>query len=382
MVPLKQHHLPPGFTPDSVSLPVYQTVIAQNNQGVPTIYDDAPLPTPESHMVLVKTVAVSINPCDWKMPSRFPSPGARIGCDFAGTILSIGPDAARIRPDLQVGDRVCGGIHGSNPIDLPSGTFAEYITAHADLLLKLPKHISFAQGAVLGGSVFATLWIALYDSLGLAGTPDAPLEGEIPPVLVYGGSTSTGTASLQILRASGYKPVTTCSPHNFALVKEYGAEEAFDYNSPTCAADIKAYTKGRLRHVLDIITDLPSQAICYETFGRVGGKYTCLELPSEELHLRRTVKKEMIVGLAASGKEIALADGYERPANPRYRAESARFFQTVQQMLDAGRFKPHPAKVLSGRFEGILEGIEILRSKGTSGEKLVVFVDDSYNKFE
>ncbi|KAF9252041.1 hypothetical protein LCP9604111_2037 [Penicillium roqueforti] len=378
MTRLHQHRLPTGFSPEWVSLPAHQTVIAQGDQGIPVICDDAPIPTPEAHMVLVRTGAVSINPCDWKMSSRFPSPGARIGCDFSGVVLSIGPDAAKLRPDLQVGDRVCGGVHGSNPIDLPSGTFAEYIVAHADLLLKLPERISFAQGAVLGGSVFATLWIAFYDSLGLTGTPDAPIEGDVPPLLVYGGSTSTGTAALQLLRASGYKPITTCSPHSYALVKEYGAEESFDYHSETCAVDIKAYTKGRLRHVLDIITDVPSQLICYETFGRVGGKYTCLEKPSEELHLRPTVKKEMIVGLAASGKEIALADGYERPANPRLRAESAHFFQSVQRLLDQGRFKPHPVRLLPGRFAGILEGLEILRSKKTSGEKLVVLINDSY----
>jgi NADPH:quinone reductase-like Zn-dependent oxidoreductase len=184
-----------------VPLPPHQTVIAQDQDGRAAIYDNAPLPIPDPHMVLVKTVTVSINPCDWKMPSRFPTPGARIGCDFAGIVLSIGPDAARIRPELRVGDRICGGIHGSNPIDLPSGSFAEYVAAHADLLLKLPEEISLAQGAVLGGSVFATLWIALFDSLGLEGTPDAPFHGDLPPVLVYGGSTSTGTAALQILRA-------------------------------------------------------------------------------------------------------------------------------------------------------------------------------------
>jgi NADPH:quinone reductase-like Zn-dependent oxidoreductase len=178
---------------------------------------------------------------------------------------------------------------------------------------------------------------------------------------------------------SGYHPITTCSPHNNALVKSYGAEQVFDYHSDTCAADIKAYTKGRLRHVLDIITDVPSQLICYETFSRVGGKYTCLERPTEVIHLRRTVKKEMIVGLAASGKEIALADGYERPANPRLRTESMKFFKTVQRLLDEGQFKPHPARVVPGCFKGILKGLEILREKGTSGEKLVVFVDSSYS---
>lgn len=192
------------------------------------------------------------------------------------------------------------------------------------------------------------------------------------------GSHRSRRDGLTFRSRSGYKPITTCSPHNYGLVKEYGAEEAFDYHSEACAADIKTYTKGRLRHVLDIITDVPSQVICYETFGRVGGKYTCLEKPSEELHLRPTVKKEMIVGLAASGKEIALADGYERPASPRLRAESAHFFQSVQRLLDQGRFKPHPVRLLPGRFAGILEGLEILRSKKTSGEKLVVLIDDSY----
>ncbi|EPS29079.1 hypothetical protein PDE_04028 [Penicillium oxalicum 114-2] len=374
-MPVQPCSLPAGFLPAAVSLPSQQTVIAEDETGKATIYHDAPLPIPEPHMVLVKTIAVSINPCDWKMPSRFPAPGARIGCDFAGIVLSIGPEAARIRRDLRIGDRVCGGIHGSNPIDLPSGSFSQYVAAHADLLLKLPNKLSFAQGAVLGGSVFATLWIALYESLGLEGTPDMPLQDDPPPVLVYGGSTSTGTAALQILRLSGYRPIATCSPHNNDLVRAAGAEKVFDYRSETCAADIKSYTNGRLRHVLDIITDLQSQLICYDTFSRVGGKYTCLEQPAEELHLRRTVRKEMIVGLAASGKEIALADGYERTANPQLRARSGEFFQTIQRLVDEGKFVPHPTRTVEGGFEGILKCLDILKSGGTSGEKLVVFLD-------
>lgn len=155
----------------------------------------------------------------------------------------------------------------------------------------------------------------------------------------------------------------------------FGAEKVFDYHSPTCADDIKAYTSGNLRNVLDIITDAASQRICYASFGRLGGRYTCLELPSEALHTRKTVKKEMIVGLAASGKQIALADGYERDANPEYRTLVAAWFRTIQRFLDAGKIKAHPLKVLPGGFEGILEGLKVLENKGTSGEKLVVFVD-------
>ena len=194
------YRLPTGWSCQALCLPEKQTAIIQGPGGTATIDDHASLPAPETHMVLVKTAAVSINPCDWKMPSKFPTPGARIGCDFTGTILAIGPECRR--KDLKVGDRICGGIHGSNPIDMPSGSFAQYVAAHGDLLLKLPDSASWEEGAVIGGSVLATLRIALYESLGLKATPDAPLSPKeaVPPVLVYGGSTSTGTMALQVLK--------------------------------------------------------------------------------------------------------------------------------------------------------------------------------------
>jgi NADPH:quinone reductase-like Zn-dependent oxidoreductase len=174
---------------------------------------------------------------------------------------------------------------------------------------------------------------------------------------------------------SGYEAITTCSPSNFELVRSFGAAEVFDYHSATCAADIKAYTGGKLRHVLDIITDITSQQICYDSFGRLGGRLCCLEMPLEALHTRKSVKKEMIVGLAATGKEIALGEGYERKENPEIRKFAMDWFVMIQKFLDSGQIKPHPPKVLKGGFDAILEGLIILKNKGTSGVKLACFVD-------
>ena len=150
--------------------------------------------------------------------------------------------------------------------------------------------------------------------------------------------------------------------------------------SPTCAADIKKYTSGRLARVLDVITDTRSQTICGDAFARAGGIYAVLELPSEFLPIakRRTIKTEFVVGLAASGKEIALDDGYERSADPMLRARAAQLFDVVQQLLDAKKFRPHPPRVIRGGFDGILQGLQILRSGGTSGEKLVSFIDSDW----
>lgn len=165
-------------------------------------------------------------------------------------------------------------------------------------------------------------------------------------------------------------------------MRSFGAAAVFDYRSPTCAADIRAYTSRSLSRVLDVITDARSQSICGDAFGRAGGLYTVLELPDAESPIarRRTVKTQMVVGLAATGKEIALADGYERTADPALRERAAKDFRLVQRLLDEKKFRPHPARVLRGRFEGILEGLKILRDMGTTGEKLVCFIDEVAEK--
>ncbi|EJT79054.1 hypothetical protein GGTG_04143 [Gaeumannomyces tritici R3-111a-1] len=74
-------------------------------------------------------------------------------------------------------------------------------------------------------------------------------------VLVYGGSTASGTFAIQLLKPSGYRVITTFSPNNFELVQECGAERAFNYYSPTYSEEIRAYTKNLLEYALDIITE-------------------------------------------------------------------------------------------------------------------------------
>jgi NADPH:quinone reductase-like Zn-dependent oxidoreductase len=64
--------------------------------------------------------------------------------------------------------------------------------------LKVPDHISPEQGASLGSGI-GTIGIALFKSLQVPGTPESPAI--VPKsVLVYGGSTATGTLAIQILK--------------------------------------------------------------------------------------------------------------------------------------------------------------------------------------
>lgn len=44
-----------------------------------------------------------------KTPKFFPTEGNVVGCDYAGVVEELGPEASA---DLKVGDRVCGFVHG------------------------------------------------------------------------------------------------------------------------------------------------------------------------------------------------------------------------------------------------------------------------------
>lgn len=181
-------------------LPERQRAIIEDEAGHPVIANDVALPALLPKTLLIKTTAVAINPFDYKMPKKFPSAGATIGIDFVGKIVRIDPEAASLRPELSVGDTVCGFIHGSNPAEPDSGAFAEYVRAPAQLVYRVPAAMKVEEAATYG-CVLASSCLALWKCLDLAASPRQPLSAESPAyVLVYGGSTAVGTMALQLLK--------------------------------------------------------------------------------------------------------------------------------------------------------------------------------------
>ncbi len=200
----------PSTNPTS-SLPQHQTAVIAQGPGQLTIQHDAPMPSLPSDMVIVKTAVVAINPADAKMLDYSAAPGAIHGADFAGTIVALGEDA-RASGHLAVGDRVAGLVHGMNKLQPDVGAFAEYIGACADLLLKIPEHMSIEEAASLGIGV-ATATLSLFGELRVPATLDQLREyqptgskqtgteqEERDFVLVAGGSTATGTRAIQLAK--------------------------------------------------------------------------------------------------------------------------------------------------------------------------------------
>ncbi|KAK8072676.1 zinc-binding dehydrogenase family oxidoreductase [Apiospora saccharicola] len=355
-----------------MALPTKRTAVVEGSDHKLRIEQNVPMPTVKPGEILVKTKTVAINPCDYKMHERFPCPGAVDGCDFAGTVVGVGSDVS----GFGVGDRVCGAVHGSNPLMAQSGAFADYIASDSEFTLKMPPQMTFLEAAGLGGTGLATLGMALFKALALPGTPREPAANPLV-VLVHGGSSSVGTMAVQLLRLTGHRPIATCSPKNNDLVRGYGAEEVFDYHDPDCAQKIKSYTRNALAHVLDPFTDVKSIALCYAAMGRTGGRYACLEMYPDYVLDRKTIKVAFVMGPALLGHQLALDHGYERDADPEMREFGVRWYQTVQHLLDHGKLRTHPLREVKGVFQGVLEGVSMLKNKQVSGEKLVVVIDSN-----
>jgi len=93
--------------------------------------ENVPDPGVQPDAVLIKTVAASVNPIDWKVRSGarqkdFPlALPAILGRDVSGVVLTVGPDVRNVKP----GDRV---------VAFSNATYAELVAVAGSLLTHLP----------------------------------------------------------------------------------------------------------------------------------------------------------------------------------------------------------------------------------------------------
>ena len=94
---------------------------------------------------------------------------------------------------------------------------------------------------------------------------------------------------------------------------------------------------------------------------------------------RKTVKADWVLGISMTGERIAIEGAYECEAQPDRRVFGGSWFALLQGLLNNGKIKSHPPKVMSGGLEGVIDGIDILRRRGVSGQKLIYFIGEEEN---
>lgn len=346
-----------------------QKALVITGPGTAAVVNDRPIPALRDDYLLIKTVSVALNPTDWKHIEWFAVPGLLTGCDYAGIVEAVGKN---VKKQFKKGDRVCGWAHGANRVQPEDGAFAEYILAKGDLQLKIPDNISFQEAATFGVAI-TTVAQSLYQSLKLA-LPTEPIP-EPKPILIYGGSTATGTVAIQFAKLSGYTVLTTCSPHNFDLVRGLGADAVFDYRAPQAGAEIRKATNDKLKLVLDCIGGETVAALADAAVSSEGGDYTTIAIGPEKPE-RVDINYGFTVGYTAVGEECFFVDQLI-PAKPEDLAHCVSFVAIAGKLIAQGKIKPHPLNVGKGGLHGVIEGLQLMKADKVSGQKLVYNIADT-----
>ncbi|KAJ5812283.1 hypothetical protein N7474_008584 [Penicillium riverlandense] len=330
---------------------------------------DRPLPQLRQNTALVKVAAVALNPTDWKHVSfGMAREGCVLGVDYAGTVEQTNST------EWNKGDRICGFVHGGNYSNPEDGSFAEYLVAPLSTAMKVPDGLSFEEAATLGCGI-TTVAQGLFEpgyGLGL-NVPSSPVETS-EPLLIYGGSSATGTLGIQLAKEAGYTVITTCSPRNFGLVRQRGANEAFDYKDPEVGQKINDYTQNRLRYAWDCIGTDDAARTCAEALTSCpGARFGTIRGPKLS---RDDVKYTATMAYVGIGEDYEKAGKWSRD-NQAHAQWQQTFWKMARNLLAQGKLQVHQVRVGKSGLQGVLEGLKELEEGAVSGEKLVYLIEDT-----
>ncbi len=180
-------------------------------------------PVPAADEALVRVLAVSVNPADWRSMRAKPffsraalgllRPKHRIpGGDIAGRVEAVGGDVTQFKP----GDEVY-----ANLLDHGLGGFAEYVSVPVEVMSLKPANLSFEEAAAVPMAAVTALQGLRY-------------HGEIQAgqrVLINGASGGIGTFAVQIAKSYGSEVTGVTSTRNIELVGSLGADFVIDYTT-------------------------------------------------------------------------------------------------------------------------------------------------------
>jgi NADPH:quinone reductase-like Zn-dependent oxidoreductase len=170
-------------------------------------YEDVPEPLAAAGEVLVKTIAVSINPIDWKlrrgdlkemMPLEFPT---ILGRDLSGEVVALGEGVE----GLKVGERVFGLVNRS---------YAEYVLCKPVDLARTPENLDGIDAAALPLVVLTGSQVI---EVGVR-----PRPGEI--ILITGAIGGVGRTAVHVAKQHGAHVIAGVRSSQRAEAEGLGAD--------------------------------------------------------------------------------------------------------------------------------------------------------------
>ncbi len=198
---------------------------------------DVPTPEPDAGEILVRVRAAGINRADvLQRMGQYPAPAgapAQIpGLEYAGEVAALGMGTEA----WKVGDRVMGLV--------PGGAYAEFLTTHQAVALRMPPSWTFEQGAAVP-EVFITAYDALIRQMMLQ-------AGE--RVLIHAVGSGVGTAAVQIAKAFHARTFgTSRSAAKLERARALGLEVGIDTSREDFVEVVRRHTGGT---GVDVVLDL------------------------------------------------------------------------------------------------------------------------------
>jgi len=201
---------------------------------------EVPRPLPSGRDLLVRVLAISVNPVDAKMRLRsVPQNGLHrvLGWDASGIVEDVGREATLFNP----GDAV----FYAGAIDR-QGTNAEFHLVDERLVGPKPRSLSHAESAAVPLTAI-TAWETLFDRLDVR----RPVPGAGNAILIIGGAGGVGSMAVQLARQlTNLVVIATASrEETHAWVKALGAHHVLHHGRPL-AAQVNALGIGAPAFVL------------------------------------------------------------------------------------------------------------------------------------
>ena len=201
-------------------------VTVYGDADVLKLTDTAPMPKPGAGEALVKIHAAGVNFVDiYHRRGTYPLKLPFIpGREAAGVVEAIGEKVSGIRP----GDRVAYTGH--------AGSYSEYSTIPASLLIPLPESLSFAEGAAFPLQGMTAHYL-LHEFRRVK-------PGDI--VLVHAAAGGVGGLLVQWAKHLGAEVIGTVgTDEKAAAARDLGADHVIIYTRQDFAAETKRLTNGR-----------------------------------------------------------------------------------------------------------------------------------------
>jgi zinc-binding alcohol dehydrogenase family protein len=309
-------------------------------------------PRAEGRDLLVKIIAVSVNPVDTKLRMGKPPEGSEwrvLGFDAAGVVEAVGPEVQDFKP----GDAVFYAGSIARP-----GTNSEYHLVDERIVGHKPASLSDAEAAALPLTAI-TAWEMLFDRLDVT----RPTAQGGDTILVIGGAGGVGSITIQLLRAlTDLTVIATASRHETQdWVRECGAHHVIDHRQPLApqveALDIGApgfvfSTTQTHQHLADIIELIAPQ-----------GRFGLIDDPQE-----LNVMPFKLKAVSLHWELMFTRSLFDTPDM----AEQGKLLNEVAALVDAGRIRSTATEVAGKIDAASLRAVHAQIESGSTRGKIVL----------